>query len=134
MQSTTGKMTLYCSQEAHSSVQKAVEILGFGSESLRRIPVNDAMQIDTTLLKEAIHTDRAAGFLPICIIGAAGTTKTAAIDDLNTLPKQISVKRKTAGFMLMGHSGHGQQSPPRAGTSSPGWRGLIHLLSISISG
>ncbi|WP_319538588.1 pyridoxal-dependent decarboxylase [uncultured Methanospirillum sp.] len=85
MQSAAGKMTLYCSQEAHSSIQKAVELLGFGNESLRRIPVNDAMQIDTGLLKETIQRDRAAGFQPICIIGAAGTTNTAAIDDLNTL-------------------------------------------------
>jgi aromatic-L-amino-acid/L-tryptophan decarboxylase len=79
------QMIIYCSDEAHSSVQKAVELLGFGNDSLRRVPVNDAMQIDIAALKEMIKTDRKNGLLPICIVGAAGTTNTAAIDDLNAL-------------------------------------------------
>jgi glutamate/tyrosine decarboxylase-like PLP-dependent enzyme len=79
------QMTIYCSDEAHSSVQKAVELLGFGNDSLRRVPVNEAMQIDIAALKEMVKTDRKNGLLPICIVGAAGTTNTAAIDDLNAL-------------------------------------------------
>ncbi len=83
---TAGKqMTVYCSEEAHSSVQKAVELLGFGSNALRRIPVNESLQIDTAALKKTIAADRAAGCHPVCIVGVAGTTNTAAIDDLNTL-------------------------------------------------
>jgi len=39
-------MTLYCSEEAHSSIQKAIELLGFGNNALRRVPVNASMQID----------------------------------------------------------------------------------------
>ena len=45
------QMTIYCSDEAHSSVQKAVELLGFGNDSLRRVPVNDSLQIDIAALK-----------------------------------------------------------------------------------
>ncbi|HDQ07445.1 MAG TPA: aminotransferase class V-fold PLP-dependent enzyme [Methanoculleus sp.] len=79
------QMTLYCSDEAHSSIQKAVELLGFGKDALCRIPVNESLQIDLAALKAAIKNDRANGFLPICIVGCAGTTNTAAIDDLNAL-------------------------------------------------
>jgi aromatic-L-amino-acid decarboxylase len=79
------KMVLYASAEAHSSLQKAVELLGLGSNSLRKVPVNQALQIDLKALKTAIQEDRARGHLPFCVIGAAGTTNTGAIDDLNAL-------------------------------------------------
>ncbi len=85
MQNAKKKMTLYCSDEAHSSLQKAVELLGFGNDALRRIPVNDHMQIDPAALGSAIAKDRADGFSPVCIIGAAGTTNTGAVDDLHAL-------------------------------------------------
>ncbi|MCP4195705.1 MAG: aminotransferase class V-fold PLP-dependent enzyme [Proteobacteria bacterium] len=79
------EMVLYTSKEAHSSLQKAVELLGFGSGSLRRVPVNGALQIDLHSLKAAIKEDRECGHHPFCVIGAAGTTNTGAIDDLNAL-------------------------------------------------
>ncbi|MDN7025099.1 aminotransferase class V-fold PLP-dependent enzyme [Methanoculleus sp. FWC-SCC1] len=85
MMNAPQQMTLYCSVEAHSSLQKAVELLGFGDDALRRIPVNESMQIDLAALKAAIRSDRAEGFRPVCIVGCAGTTSTAAIDDLNAL-------------------------------------------------
>ena len=85
MQSARRPLTLYCSEEAHSSIQKAVELLGFGSESLRRVPTNAALQIDVGALQAQIATDRAQGQLPICVIGVAGTTNTGAIDDLPAL-------------------------------------------------
>jgi glutamate/tyrosine decarboxylase-like PLP-dependent enzyme len=79
------KMMIYASQEAHSSVQKAVELLGLGSDSLCLIPVNDAFQIDVQALKAALERDRTLGYRPICVIGAAGTVNTGAVDDLNAL-------------------------------------------------
>jgi aromatic-L-amino-acid/L-tryptophan decarboxylase len=79
------QMTVYCSEEAHSSVQKAIEMLGFGRDSLRQIRVNESMQIDLADLKAAIKNDRENGFRPICAVGVAGTTNTGAIDDLNGL-------------------------------------------------
>src|SRR5512139_681058 len=85
MRSAPQQMTLYCSEESHSSIQKAVELLGLGSDSLRRIPANESLQIDLTALKETIRQDRRDGFYPICIVGVAGTTNTGAIDDLQSL-------------------------------------------------
>jgi len=85
LQSTPQKMVLYASQEAHSSIQKAVELLGLGSEALRLLPVNDYFQIDLQALKAAIDKDRQDGYMPFCVVGAAGTTNTGGIDDLDAL-------------------------------------------------
>ena len=85
LQSAPKKMVLYASQEVHSSIQKAVELLGLGSEALRRLPVNDYFQIDLQILKKAIAEDREKGYLPFCVVGAAATTNTGGIDDLDAL-------------------------------------------------
>jgi glutamate/tyrosine decarboxylase-like PLP-dependent enzyme len=79
------KMTLYASSEAHSSIQKAVELLGLGSGALHIVPVNETYQIDVDALRAAIAEDRRAGHRPFCVVGAAGTTNTGAIDDLSAL-------------------------------------------------
>jgi len=79
------ELTLYASAEAHSSIQKAVELLGLGSDSLRNVPVNDRLEIDLAALKAAIAQDRQQGCQPFCVIGVAGTTNTGAIDGLNGL-------------------------------------------------
>jgi glutamate/tyrosine decarboxylase-like PLP-dependent enzyme len=85
VQAAPQKMVLYAQQDIHSSLQKAVEILGLGGDALHLIPVNDHFQIDLDLLANTIDQDRQRGYLPFCIIGAAGTTNTGAVDDLNAL-------------------------------------------------
>jgi len=85
LQAAPRKMTLYASEETHSSVQKAVELLGLGSEALRKIPVNAAFEIDIPALESAITADRAAGHQPFLIVGNAGTVNTGAIDELDKL-------------------------------------------------
>jgi aromatic-L-amino-acid decarboxylase len=79
------KMLLYASREIHSSVHKAVELLGLGSDALRLVPVNNYFQIDLEALKTAIAQGRQEGHQPFCVVGAAGTTNTGAIDDLEAL-------------------------------------------------
>jgi glutamate/tyrosine decarboxylase-like PLP-dependent enzyme len=79
------RMVLYASEEIHSSVQKAVELLGLGSDALRRVPVDERFQIDLDALQAAIARDREDGHRPFCVVGAAGTTNTGSIDDLRTL-------------------------------------------------
>lgn len=78
-------LVFYASVEAHSSIQKAVEVLGLGTESLRQIPVDADFCIRLDLLREAITRDRQAGRLPACVIGNAGTVNTGATDDLPAL-------------------------------------------------
>ena len=78
-------MVLYASTETHSSVKKAVEVMGLGSEALRLVPVRDDYTIDVDALRVAIAKDRAAGRLPFAVVGNAGTVNTGAIDDLAAL-------------------------------------------------
>lgn len=85
MQAAPQQLTVYASTEVHSCNQKAVELLGIGSQHLRKIPVNEDYTINIEALKQAIAADRALGYRPIAIIGSAGTVNTGAIDDLNTL-------------------------------------------------
>jgi aromatic-L-amino-acid decarboxylase len=79
------RMVLYASQEAHSSIQKAVELLGLGDDALRLVPTNEYFQIDLQVLKAEIAQDRRDGFMPFCVVGGAGTINTGAVDDLRTL-------------------------------------------------
>ncbi len=78
-------MTVYGSTELHSCNQKAVELLGLGSDHLRRIPVDDDFTIDIDALRRQIDEDVAAGLKPVCVIGSAGTVNTGAVDDLVAL-------------------------------------------------
>jgi aromatic-L-amino-acid decarboxylase len=66
-------MVLYASQETHSSIQKAVELLGLGNAAPRHVPVNDDFQIDLQAQRSAISRDRGDGHLPFCVVGVAGT-------------------------------------------------------------
>lgn len=79
------KMVLYGSVEMHSSIQKAVELLGLGSAALREVAVGPDYQIDIEALKQNILADRAAGHDPFCIVANAGTVNTGAFDDLDAL-------------------------------------------------
>lgn len=85
LQAAPKRMVLYGSREMHSSIQKAVEVLGLGSDALREIPTTADFRIDVGPLEAAIAADRAAGHRPFCVVGNAGTVNTGAIDDLNAL-------------------------------------------------
>jgi aromatic-L-amino-acid/L-tryptophan decarboxylase len=85
MQAAPQQLMVYTSSEVHSSVQKALETLGMGSLSLRKIPVRPDYTVDLGALEGAIAADQAAGHRPICVIGNAGTINTGAIDDLSAL-------------------------------------------------
>jgi aromatic-L-amino-acid/L-tryptophan decarboxylase len=78
-------LVTYASVEVHSCVQKAIESLGLGARSLRRVPVNARYEIDVGALERMIEDDRAAGLQPFCVVGNAATINTGATDDLEAL-------------------------------------------------
>lgn len=79
------RLVFYGSTEMHSSLEKGIELIGLGNESLRRIPVRDDYTIDVAALRDAIRSDRAAGLLPACLVANVGTVNTGAVDPLHTL-------------------------------------------------
>lgn len=79
---TDGRLTVYTSSQAHSSIDKAVKIAGFGSRQLRAITVDEAFAMDPEALAAAITADRAAGLSPACVVATVGTTSSMAVDPL----------------------------------------------------
>ena len=77
---------LYASAESHHSLDKSAGLLGLGRKALRRVPVNDDVQLDPARLEAQIREDKEAGLVPFCVIATAGTTNSGAIDDLVALP------------------------------------------------
>jgi aromatic-L-amino-acid/L-tryptophan decarboxylase len=71
---------VYCSDQAHSSIDKAVMTIGLGHESLRKIDVDAEYRMRADGLRDAIVEDRRAGFLPIAVVATVGTTSTTSVD------------------------------------------------------
>ena len=78
-------MYIYCSEEAHSSVDKAVMTLGFGLNALKKISTDDRMRIDAKELAAVVERDRDAGALPLAVVATVGTTSTTAIDPIGEI-------------------------------------------------
>jgi aromatic-L-amino-acid/L-tryptophan decarboxylase len=76
---------VYCSEEVHYSVTRAVELLGIGSENLRAIPLDGLRRMRTDALAEAIDADTAAGVTPIAVVATGGTTLTGAVDPIDEI-------------------------------------------------
>src|SRR5258708_3234919 len=79
------KLRLYASTQLHSCVQKAVELLGLGSECIRWIGIDEDLRISLDGLRQAIEEDQRQGWNPFCIVASAGSVQTGAIDSLNEL-------------------------------------------------
>lgn len=79
------KFTVYCSTEAHSSVEKAIRIAGIGSKNLRKIPVDNNYALRIDILRQKIIEDLNNGYTPLAVIGAFGTTSSTAFDPLEEI-------------------------------------------------
>jgi glutamate/tyrosine decarboxylase-like PLP-dependent enzyme len=79
------RLIVYASEQVHSCVDKAVDLLGIGTRQLRKVAVDDRFRIRVDRLQEAIAADRGAGLLPAIVVGTAGTVNTGAVDPLEEL-------------------------------------------------
>ena len=75
-------LTVYASEEAHSSVEKGVKIAGFGRRNLRKIPVDKRYALMPDELERSIKVDLEAGLKPACVVATVGTTSSGAVDPL----------------------------------------------------
>ena len=85
--SATGarRLRVYVSAEAHTWIQKATDLTGLGTESIRWIPTDANLRMDVTALRRQIELDRAAGEIPCLVAGTAGSVSTGAIDPLREI-------------------------------------------------
>lgn len=78
-------LVIYTSSEAHSSVQKAAMLAGFGCEHVRSIGVDENRAFDVMALQTAIATDLDNDLRPCAIVATTGTTTTTAFDPIDAL-------------------------------------------------
>ncbi len=76
---------VYVSDERHVSLDKAVDAVGLGRNSLRTIPTDEEFRINLDALESEIKKDKSKKLVPACIIGLAGTTNTGSVDPLPAL-------------------------------------------------
>jgi aromatic-L-amino-acid decarboxylase len=74
------RLRVYCSDQAHSSVDKGVILLGLGHESLRRVASDGEFRMRTDALASAIAEDRASGWTPLAVVATVGTTSSTSVD------------------------------------------------------
>jgi aromatic-L-amino-acid decarboxylase len=85
MQNLPRRAVAYVSVEGHTCVRKALELLGFGSDNIRVIPVDRSLRMQVDRLDEAIRLDRESGHLPVVVAANAGTASTGTIDPLDPI-------------------------------------------------
>jgi aromatic-L-amino-acid decarboxylase len=78
-------LRIYASAEAHTWIQKATDMAGLGTASIRWIPTDDRLRMDVQALRRQIASDRAAGDLACLVAGTAGSVSTGAIDPLRDI-------------------------------------------------
>lgn len=85
MQDRPQRAIAYLSAEGHTCLRKALEVLGFGSDNIRQIAVDDRLRMCVDALDQAINQDRQLGHVPVVVAASAGTAGTGAIDPLHEI-------------------------------------------------
>jgi aromatic-L-amino-acid/L-tryptophan decarboxylase len=81
-QGCDGKLVAYTSSQAHSSIEKAVQIAGIGVKNLRLIGVDENFAMHPDQLAKQIEADRRSGLIPCFVCATIGTTSSNAMDPI----------------------------------------------------
>jgi aromatic-L-amino-acid decarboxylase len=79
------RLRMYCSEHAHSSIEKGALTLGVGLEGIRKIAVNDKFEMIPEKLEEALNEDIRNGVKPFCVVATVGTTSTTSVDPVDEI-------------------------------------------------
>lgn len=80
-----GRLVVYASTQAHSSIEKATRIAGIGSQNLRKIAVDETLAMRPDALAAQIERDLADGLTPAFVCANVGSTSTNAIDPVRAI-------------------------------------------------
>ena len=80
-----GRLVVYASRETHTWIQKAADICGLGTDAIRWIDTTPELAMDVAALRRAIDADRAAGRIPLAVVGTAGSVSTGVVDPLGAI-------------------------------------------------
>jgi aromatic-L-amino-acid decarboxylase len=114
------QLVVYTSSEAHVCIDKAIDILGIGTDNIHHIPVDTCFRLDVNELKRRIREDVRKGLRPFCVVATAGTVNTGAVDPLKSIADVCTqhhmwfhVDASYGGFVAI----------------SPRWKSLINGLA-----
>jgi glutamate/tyrosine decarboxylase-like PLP-dependent enzyme len=112
------RATVYLSDQAHSSVERALRVAGIPPAHVRVLPSDGRQRMVPGELAAAVAADRAAGRLPACVVATAGSTGTGAVDPLRELRRVCDEH----GLYCMSTA---PTAPPRccARRAAAGWTG-----------
>jgi aromatic-L-amino-acid decarboxylase len=85
MQAEPKPLTVYVSEQSHSSVEKAALLAGFGRANVRAVPVDHSFGMRPDALEEAVRADRGVGLLPCAVVATCGTTASTALDPIGAV-------------------------------------------------
>jgi aromatic-L-amino-acid decarboxylase len=121
------RAAVYCSDEAHYSVVRAVEAVGLGAAAVRRIAIDGERRMRVDELEAALRRDGADGVVPVAVVATAGTTLTGTVDPL----REIAALCETHGVWLHVDGAYGL---PAAATASaaPRFAGLERADSVTV--
>ena len=121
------RMRAYVSNETHTWIHKATDLFGLGTDSIRWIPVDDDLRMNTAALREQIRADEAGGDQPFLIVGTAGTVSTGAVDPLVEIA--AIAREHNLWFHVDGAYGAFGALLPDA---SPDFKGLAEADSVAV--
>ncbi|HZI79872.1 MAG TPA: pyridoxal-dependent decarboxylase, partial [Vicinamibacterales bacterium] len=70
------QLRVYASSETHTWIQKAADLFGLGTDSIRWIPADAEQWLETAALERQLVADRSSGDVPMLVVGTAGTVST----------------------------------------------------------
>ena len=121
-------LKVYCSEHAHSSIEKGALALGFGASGVELVESDDKFRMRPEALAAAIERDRAAGALPCAVTATLGTTSTASVDPL---PEIADIARSEKMWL------HVDAAYAGSATIEPSfrwlWKGIEAADSIAIN-
>jgi aromatic-L-amino-acid/L-tryptophan decarboxylase len=121
------RLRTYCSIETHTWMQKAADLGGLGTDSIRWVPTGSELRMDLSALRGQVEADIAAGDVPFLVVGTAGSVSTGAVDPL----PEISALCKEFGlwFHVDGAYGGFAAAVPQANDDL---RGLTLADSVAV--
>jgi glutamate/tyrosine decarboxylase-like PLP-dependent enzyme len=128
LQSCARTLAVYYSAQAHSSVEKAALLAGFGREQLRPLPGDDAGRLDVAAFEAALARDRAAGAQPCAVVATSGTTATTAFDPVAPIAR--IAQREGMWLHVDAAMGGAAMLLPEC---RPLWAGVEHADSIVVN-
>jgi L-2,4-diaminobutyrate decarboxylase len=117
-------MALMVSEEAHYCVERAARIMGWGSEGIIKIPVDDQYKMRTNLLPQYLEEAKSKGIEVIAVVGSACSTATGSFDNL----KEIGSFCKANNLWFHVDGAHGA-----ANAFSEDWKFLVEGIETADS-